>query len=186
MKLSLFVPALTAAAALAAPSALRARDNDDDCYVATHGFSYPDKEQYQRNLMDACLADDAAVTGSNLWGNKACVAAAVSFKNIWPETVRGLAACKNSDEIALDQQPSLDYNIYASIVGDCAWAEGGCPVTQQNFIDFIYSTLSEIGSGDFPSSVDTLLSNGWQPILKWANSGDSLPYGNFNDFLHYS
>ena len=40
--------------------------------------------------------------------------------------------------------------IYASIVGDCAWAEGGCPVTQQNFIDFIYSTLSEIGSGDFP------------------------------------
>ena len=83
MKLSLFIPALTAAAALAAPSALRSRDNDDDCYVATHGFSYPDKEQYQRNLMDACLADDAAVTGSNLWGNKTCVAAAVSFKNIW-------------------------------------------------------------------------------------------------------
>ena len=84
MKLSLFVPALTAATALAAPSALQARDNDDDCYVATHGFSYPDKEQYQRNLMDACTSDDAAVSGTgNLWGSAACIAAAISFSKIW-------------------------------------------------------------------------------------------------------
>ena len=84
MKLSLFIPALTAAAALAAPSALRSRDNDDDCYVATHGFSYPDKEQYQRNLMDACTNDAAAVNGSgNLWCSAACVAAAISFDKIW-------------------------------------------------------------------------------------------------------
>ena len=70
--------------AFAVPSSRAACDaNGSACYSATHAFSYPDKEQYQRNLMDACLADDAAVTGSNLWGNKACVAAAVSFKNIW-------------------------------------------------------------------------------------------------------
>ena len=40
--------------------------------------------------------------------------------------------------------------IYASIVGDCAWAPNGCPITQQNFIDFVYSTLTEIGSADWP------------------------------------
>lgn len=186
MRLSLFVPALSVAAALAAPSTLKARDNDDDCYVATHGFSYPDKEQYQRDLMDACLADEAAVTGSNLWGNKACVAAAASFRNIWPSTVRGLAACKNSEEVQLDAQPSLNYGIYASVVGDCAWADGGCSVTKQNFIDFIYSTLSEIGSSDYPASIDSLISSGWEPILKWAASGDELPYGSFNDWLHFS
>ena len=83
MKLSLFIPALTAAAALAAPSALRSRDNDDDCYVATHGFSYPDKEQYQRNLMDACTADESVTECGDLWGSAACVAAAISFSKIW-------------------------------------------------------------------------------------------------------
>ncbi|KAL1748027.1 hypothetical protein HDZ31DRAFT_71883 [Schizophyllum fasciatum] len=186
MRLSLIIPALASVAALAAPSVLKARDNDDDCYVATHGFSYPDKEQYQRNLMDACLADDAAVAGSNLWGNKACFAAAASFKQIGPKTVRGLAACKNMNETVLAQQPSLYYNLYAGIVGDCAFAEGGCPVTQQNYVDFIYSTLSDIGSADFPSNVDTLISTGWQPILDWVKTNDSLPYGNFNDWLHFS
>ena len=40
--------------------------------------------------------------------------------------------------------------IYASIVGDCAWAPNGCLITQQNFIDFVYSTLTEIGSADWP------------------------------------
>ena len=84
MQLALLTAVLSAAgAALAIPSSRAACDNGSACYSATHGFSYPDKEQYQRNLMVSCLADDAAVTGSNLWGNKACVAAAVSYKNIW-------------------------------------------------------------------------------------------------------
>ena len=55
--------------------------------------------------------------------------------------------------------PSLDYNVgeyflewlymliapflqvYAAIVGDCAWAAGGCPITPQNFVDLIYSSV---------------------------------------------
>ena len=36
--------------------------------------------------------------------------------------------------------------IYASIVG----GDGSAAVTQQNYIDCIYSTLSAIGSVDFP------------------------------------
>ena len=48
--------------------------------------------------------------------------------------------------------PSLTLltQVYASIVGDCAWEPNGCPITQQNFIDFVYSTLSDIGSADWP------------------------------------
>ena len=52
----------------------------------------------------------------------------------------------NSTSIVLppfSQWPSLDYNVYASIVGDCAWATGGCPITQQNFIDLIYGAISQ-------------------------------------------
>ena len=34
--------------------------------------------------------------------------------------------------------PSLDYNIYAEIVGECAWGKGGCPVTMQNLVDLVW------------------------------------------------
>ncbi|KAL1715833.1 hypothetical protein EV715DRAFT_275520 [Schizophyllum commune] len=189
MKFSLLATSLFASVALAVPSprADGCSANGGACYSATHGFSYPDKEQYQRNLMSACTGDEAAVNGTgNLWGNKACVAVAASYNKIWPETVQGLAACKNMDIACQNEQPSLDYNIYAGIVGDCAWEPNGCPITQQNYIDFIYGALSDIGSADWPSSVDTLLSTGWQPILDWAKTGDTIPYTNFNDFLHYA
>lgn len=85
MQLTLLVTALSVAtAALAVPSARAGCDNGSACYSATHGFSYPDKEQYQRNLMDACTSTDAAVSGTgNLWGSAACVAAAISFSKIW-------------------------------------------------------------------------------------------------------
>ena len=81
-----------------------------------------------------------------------------------PATVQGLAACKNSDIACQDEQPDLDQSvrkfhheyprvvahiptqIYASIVG----GDGSGSVTQQNYINFIYSTLSAIGSADFP------------------------------------
>ena len=76
--------------AFAVPSSRAACDaNGSACYSATHAFSYPDKEQYQRNLMDACTNDAAAVNGSgNLWGSAACVAAAISFSKIWVGVVR--------------------------------------------------------------------------------------------------
>ena len=37
-----------------------------------------------------------------------------------------------------------------------------------------------------PSDVNKLISEGWQPLLDWAQTGDSIPYTNFNDFLHYA
>jgi hypothetical protein len=77
--------------------------------------------------------------------------------------------------------------VYASIVGDCAWAEGGCPVTQQNFVDLVYSELAATGKSVWPSSTDVLVSNRIAPIFKWANftAAEGVPYLNFNDYLHY-
>ncbi|KAL1694259.1 hypothetical protein GGG16DRAFT_47438 [Schizophyllum commune] len=183
MQLALLTAVLSAAgAALAIPSSRAACDNGSACYSATHGFSYPDKEQYQRNLMDACTADEAVTDCGDLWGSAACVAAAISFNKIWPGTVQGLAACKNDGIDCQDALLDLDPSIYTSIVG----GDGSGAMTQQNYIDFIYSTLSAIGSADYPSSPDNLVSTGWQPLLDWTKTGDSIPYGNLNDFLHYA
>ncbi|KAL1746348.1 hypothetical protein HDZ31DRAFT_72937 [Schizophyllum fasciatum] len=192
MQLSLLVPALAAAAgALAAPADQPSCNNGANCYAAVHGWGgYINYEPYQGKLMEACRADENAVSGQdgwgNLWSSKACVAVAASGSKIGPSTVQGLASCDNQKIGCLWEEPSLDYNLYAGIVGDCAWAPDGCPITQQNFIDFVYSTLSELGSGDYPSSVDTLIADGWQPLLGFTNSTDTISYVNFNLWLHGS
>ncbi|EDR01874.1 uncharacterized protein LACBIDRAFT_332847 [Laccaria bicolor S238N-H82] len=47
-------------------------------------------------------------------------------------------------------QPSLDYNLYAGIVGDCDWATGpGCPITPQKYVDFYNRTLMIADSAVF-------------------------------------
>jgi hypothetical protein len=35
-------------------------------------------------------------------------------------------------------------------------------------------------------SADNVVKLFWEPMLKWTNQTDSIPYTNFNDFLHYS
>ncbi|THU85428.1 hypothetical protein K435DRAFT_783345 [Dendrothele bispora CBS 962.96] len=83
------------------------------------------------------------------------------------------------------QLPSLDYDIYAGIVGECAWAPGGCSMTRQNFIDWFYRSLDEMNTPVWPD-VDTVINNWWMPIRSWTNTGDSVPYLNLNDWLHWS
>ncbi|KAL1664345.1 hypothetical protein GGF50DRAFT_127287 [Schizophyllum commune] len=176
---------VTASTSASAPATTGICNNGANCYAAAHGWA--NYEPYQGHLMDACTGDDGVVSGTgNLWGSKACVAVAVSNRKVWPQLVQGLASCGHQQIACQAEQPSLDYNVYASIVGDCAWEPNGCPITQQNFIDFVYSTLSDIGSADWPSDVNTLISEGWQPLLDWTKTGDSVPYTNFNDFLHYA
>ncbi|KAL1736176.1 hypothetical protein EV714DRAFT_279541 [Schizophyllum commune] len=190
MKLALAVSAVFAAVVLAAPTE-QVCDNGLNCYASVHEWGgVIQYEPYQGNLMDACRYNDGAVGGiiggtGNLWGYKACVAVAISDTKIGPFTVQGLASCENKNLTCEWEEPNLDFNLYASIVGECAW-DNGCPITQQNYIDFIYGTLSEIGSSDWPSSVDTLLENGWRALLDWAKTGDTIPYQNLNDYLHYS
>ncbi|EEB94052.1 hypothetical protein MPER_07205 [Moniliophthora perniciosa FA553] len=90
------------------------------------------------------------------------------------------AECTSEVVAALGQTglPHLNYNIYAGIVGDCAWQEGGCPITQQNYIDFYYGALSEINTNVWP--------DWWGYIKDWAATGETVPYTNFDDWLHYS
>ncbi|KAJ7480792.1 hypothetical protein FB451DRAFT_1011027, partial [Mycena latifolia] len=67
----------------------------------------------------------------------------------------------------------LSEQIYGNIVGDCA--PSGCPITKQNYIDFIYGAMSSAGVTTWPISVDDFINNWWDPILAWTATGDSTP-----------
>jgi hypothetical protein len=77
--------------------------------------------------------------------------------------------------------------VYASIVGVCAYDEGGCSITQQNFVDLVYSAITDSGISNWPSSVDALISERIAPIFAWTNFtvAEGVPYLNFNDYLHF-
>ncbi|EEB99595.1 hypothetical protein MPER_00696, partial [Moniliophthora perniciosa FA553] len=62
--------------------------------------------------------------------------------------------------------------------------EGGCPITQQNYIDFYYGALEEINTNVWPD-VNRVIS-WWGYIKDWAATGETVPYTNFDDWLHYS
>jgi hypothetical protein len=51
----------------------------------------------------------------------------------------------------MTEVPSLSYHVYANIVGDCAWNDGGCPITQQKYIDWFYGALMAVNSTEWPS-----------------------------------
>ncbi|KAJ7573433.1 hypothetical protein C8J56DRAFT_982688 [Mycena floridula] len=133
-------------------------------------------------LANACLT--AAKTTSDLWGSNVCVAAAGCSG---AGAIHFLANCTTTDTpFTLAAVPSLDYNIYASIVGECAWEEGGCPMTSQNFVDFIYGSLTAINSEFWPNSAADVISDWFNPILSWTAEAETIPYLNFNDWLHFS
>ncbi|KAK0200406.1 hypothetical protein DFS33DRAFT_1277851 [Desarmillaria ectypa] len=95
-----------------------------------------------------------------------------------------LAQCYNTGVGNASDISHLSYNIYANIVGDCAWQEGGCPITFQNYVDWFYGTLSAVDATIWPdfASVEA----NWDYILDWTLTGNTLPYTNFDNWLHYS
>ncbi|KIK55169.1 hypothetical protein GYMLUDRAFT_176169, partial [Collybiopsis luxurians FD-317 M1] len=127
----------------------------------------------------------AAANTTNVWSVKSCVAAA-TCQGVTP--LIEMIQCTTGAESVPDapETQSLDYNIYAGIVGDCAWQEGGCPITQQNYLDFVYGTLTEINTSAWPENADYVITNWWNYIKQWTLTGDTVPYLNFNDWLHYS
>ncbi|KAK7038771.1 hypothetical protein VNI00_010656 [Paramarasmius palmivorus] len=122
---------------------------------------------------------------TDIWSDNTCVATA-TCQGTSPTV--GMAGCLNNNIRVLghEGQQSLNYNLYAQIVGDCAWAPGGCPITQQNYIDFVYGTLSSIGSTVWPDVQADVIDLWWAELKEWTATGDSVPYLNFNDWLHYS
>ncbi|KZV76700.1 hypothetical protein PENSPDRAFT_390588 [Peniophora sp. CONT] len=148
-----------------------------------HPFVYP--------LFNACLASlgNSVAARENPWISKTCVAAAVAAT--MPTLASGLECGVNTTAYPVltlpSTWPSLDYNVYASIVGDCAWAPGGCPITQQNFIDLVYGAIAETTGGPYPRSAELLIEVYIKPIFDWAafDISKGVPYLNFNDWLHW-
>ncbi|KAK7059959.1 chitin synthase [Favolaschia claudopus] len=167
------------------------------------------------NLAANCIDTVDAETFNNLWGIKSCVAAATCYgvgdlissvecqtgfvrylflfviqleqsadHNQRSTGVSGLCIGQAID-CFLPLSTNVCSQIYAGIVGDCAWNAGGCPITQQNYIDFYYGELSAINSANYPSSNSVVISF-WNAITTWAATGNSVPYLNFNDWLHFS
>ncbi|KAJ7644905.1 hypothetical protein FB45DRAFT_1053538 [Roridomyces roridus] len=133
------------------------------------------------NCIDTIGMDTSFI--NNLWGVKSCVAAATCYG---VGDLITSVECQTGLSTTTTAQASLDYdNIYAPIVGSCAFASGGCPITQQNYIDFYYGELTAINTANFPSS-NTVVIAWWDAITAWAATGATVPYLNFNDWLHFS
>ncbi|KAF9013799.1 hypothetical protein BDZ89DRAFT_1142434 [Hymenopellis radicata] len=132
-------------------------------------------------LAQNCLNTLNSTGSTDLWSVPTCVAGLTCDGG----NLLVLAQCKNP-EVSVTGAPHLNYDIYASIVGDCAWQDGGCPITFQNYVDFLYSQLSAVGSTYWPSSVDSVKEKWWTPIADWTATGETIPYTNFDDWLHYA
>ncbi|KAJ6614241.1 hypothetical protein B0H10DRAFT_1803956, partial [Mycena sp. CBHHK59/15] len=116
---------------------------------------------------------------TSIWSHKACVAAATCQGGVII-----LNQCQNHNVAEASKIPNLAAAIYGNMVGTCA--SSGCPITQQNYIDFIYSAMSDAGVTNWPDSVNYVIEHYWNPIVAWTATGDSIPYANFNDWLHWS
>ncbi|KAJ6455269.1 hypothetical protein C8R47DRAFT_928862, partial [Mycena vitilis] len=127
-------------------------------------------------IVDACLKEN----GTSIWSHASCIAGATCQGT---QSVIILNQCQNPNVLAGAEIPNWSAAIYGSIVGECA--SSGCPITQQNYVDFVYGQMSAAGVTTWPSSVNDVVSQWWDPITTFTKTGDSVPYSNFNDFLHY-
>ncbi|KAJ7612007.1 hypothetical protein DFH06DRAFT_1109636 [Mycena polygramma] len=141
-------------------------------YGATDIYS-PACEAITRN----CLAEN----GTSIWSHPACVAAATCQGT---ESVIILNQCQNPNVLPDEEIPNMAASIYGNMVGDCAVDR--CLITQQNYIDLVYGQVTAAGVTEWPSSSQYVITHWWQPILAWTGTGDSTPYANFNDWLHWS
>ncbi|KAJ7500671.1 hypothetical protein B0H11DRAFT_1856122 [Mycena galericulata] len=135
------------------------------------------------NLAANCINSVNSGNFNNLWGITSCVAAATCYD---VGDLITSVECQTGFSVTNAAQASLDYdNVYAPIVGSCAFASGGCPITQQNYIDFYYGTLTAINTANYPSSSAVVIAF-WDAITAWTATGTTVPYLNFNDWLHFS
>ncbi|KAI0751303.1 hypothetical protein C8Q80DRAFT_1156547 [Daedaleopsis nitida] len=143
------------------------------------------------SLVGLCVTKIATgqVGTTAFWSDNVCAAAATCATM---GSVLDAACCAGTCTQPTDQV-SLDYtNVYASIVGDCAFQSGGCSLTWQPFIDWFYNTIQSTGTNLWPASGDDVLAY-WESIATWTGfcSGDNcvdgaIPYTNFNDWFHFS
>ncbi|KAI0259458.1 hypothetical protein BC834DRAFT_631149 [Gloeopeniophorella convolvens] len=135
-----------------------------------------------KNLVFQCMKDSNGT--EYIWHKTSCVAAATCDGTVNLVTI---AQCQNPamKNVPMTQVPPLSTNVYANIAGSCA--SSGCPITWTRYVNWFYGELSNIGTpqGQYPD-VNVVRNVWWQSILDWTKTGNSLPYKNFDDWLHYS
>ncbi|KAF5373021.1 hypothetical protein D9758_001540 [Tetrapyrgos nigripes] len=190
MKFSTTLVSLTFAAFASAAPAGAPADNKNFCPMmhSMRGNYAGGFNQGCVELVDNCLNTLKSTQSSDIWDVKHCVSAAFCDGT---SNLLELAACQNSAQDN-GSAPSLNFaDVYAPIVGDCAWipvSQGGsCPMTRQNFIDFVYGSFSDIGIEDsaYPD-VSLVINNWWASLTQWTATGETVPYVNLNDWLHFS
>ncbi|KAJ7060396.1 hypothetical protein C8F01DRAFT_1084139 [Mycena amicta] len=172
--LSLFALAI---AASAASVALNARTPDPltcvgyEKYIGIHDGSL-NFSPGCASVTSSCLKEN----GTSIWSHSQCVAAASCQGTL---SVITLSQCENPNVLAAGSIPNLSGAIWTSIVGS------GSSMTQQNFIDFVYGAMSTANVTTWPS-YDDVVKYWWDPIVTWTATGETIPYKNFNDWLHWS
>lgn len=175
---ALSVPLLAPVFALPAPLQHRDTAQSDSC------VSSRSSDASCAFLLSTCASiQTLATTTANPWGNFSCVAAAICSS---PGAVLDTLACASATLSASStnsavarvghsaSMPNLDYAVYASIVGPCAYKSGGCPITSQNVIDYIYSLLKNSKAPVWPSSADHVAKSFWNPVTEWAGVSRGL------------
>ncbi|KIY47423.1 hypothetical protein FISHEDRAFT_74722 [Fistulina hepatica ATCC 64428] len=157
-----------------------------DCYAGVHELEDETGWAWITPLAAAC-EEWIAQNNTQMWSSEICVAtASVAGVSI----TRDFCVCVTEDNptIIIPSQTdleSLNYDVYANVVGECAWQPDGCPMTQQNFIDMVYGSISAYGGTNWPTSAQEVI-DAFDTILDWTLTGTTTPYLNFNDWLHYS
>ncbi|KAJ8084711.1 hypothetical protein AAF712_006386 [Marasmius tenuissimus] len=139
-------------------------------------------------LADACLdrVNNAGVT--DLWNDRACLAAATCQGT---ETTVGLAGCANRSIADLGHEglPSVSPNNWVQwLATTCSTAPPRCEFDQQQFVDFFYGTLSEVGSTTWPGDANEVVERYFNPIVATAPFPDSgrVPSSTFSSWLRNS
>ncbi|KAJ7152018.1 hypothetical protein C8R46DRAFT_1197764 [Mycena filopes] len=174
--------ALAHTAASSAVPGTRVVPNPVDCieygkYIGIHDGTGTEYSVACSQLTFGCLKEN----GTSIWSHPLCVAAATC------QGTRGviiLNQCQNHNVAHASAIPNLAAAIYGNIVGSCSAT--GCPITQQNYIDFVYGQMSAVNVTQWPDLNSVVLAQWWKPITAWTATGNSIPYSNFNDWLHYS
>ncbi|KZV74697.1 hypothetical protein PENSPDRAFT_681657 [Peniophora sp. CONT] len=175
--------ALSASAAPNAPVERAAADYDR-CTAGRDSANYlrDNLHPWIQQLFEPCIGP---TNQANIWSSRTCVAAAIAMG---PAVLTDFATCDKHDTLSETEQPNLDYGVYASIVGDCAYDKTACKMTAQNMLDLIYSELSKAGATIWPSDASEVVADVIGPVLDWSFGSytDPVGYTRFNEFLHIS
>ncbi|KAJ7053166.1 hypothetical protein C8F01DRAFT_1235910 [Mycena amicta] len=158
--------------------------------VAQNGSCISAPQSACASLVGICVSQVATgqIPSNKFWSSPVCFAAAVCSG---PGPVIDAACCAGTC-VSMTAMTSLDYNlVYAPMVGSCAFASGGCPVTWTDLVNYFYNTIQATNTNNWPFSGDDVLS-WWSDIATWTAfcSGTlcvngQIPYLNLNDWLHF-